>query len=59
MPGLTFDMSDYRRVSGWSIPFHIVQRTPQGLVYTFRVANTAALQAIDDSRFAPPQQEAR
>ena len=53
MPGLNFEMSDYRDVGGWRIPFHIVQSTPGG-VYTFHVEKGEAVQAMDDSFFAMP-----
>lgn len=54
LPGLSFEMSGYRVVSGWRIPFRIVQTSPQRSVYTFRIEKTAGLEAIEDSLFAKP-----
>jgi hypothetical protein len=58
LPGLTFEMSDYREVDGWPIPFQVVQKTPRGDVYTFHIAK-AEHSAIDEAVFAPPKPEAR
>jgi hypothetical protein len=58
LPGLTFEMSDYREVDGWPIPFQVVQKTPRGDVYAFQVAK-AEHAAIDEAVFAPPKPEAR
>jgi hypothetical protein len=54
LPGLTFDMSEYRTVSGWRIPFRIVQTLPQGSVYTFRADKAMAMDVIDDAVFSTP-----
>lgn len=54
LPGISFDMSDYRVASGWRIPFRIVQTSPQGSVYTFRIEKTAALDVIEDATFSKP-----
>ena len=54
MPGLTFDMFEYRSVSGWRIPFRVVQTSPQGSVYTFRADKAVAMDAIDDAVFSKP-----
>ena len=57
LPGLTFEMSDYREVDGWPLPFQVVQKTPRD-VYTFHVSK-AERAAIDEAVFALPKPEAR
>ncbi len=59
LPGLTFELSDYREVDGWPVPFEVVEKTPQGDIYTFRVAKAENAASIDDAVFTPPKPEAK
>jgi hypothetical protein len=54
LPGLTFEMSGHRKVNGWPMPFEIVQTTPPGTVYSFRVTKANAVDTIDDGIFSVP-----
>jgi hypothetical protein len=58
-PGLALDLSDYRNINGWLIPFHIVQTTPEGSDYTYHVIKGDAVDAIDDALFVVPRSENR
>jgi hypothetical protein len=54
LPGLTFEMSGHRKLNGWPMPFEIVQTTPPGTVYNFRVSKANAVDTIDDGIFSVP-----
>lgn len=54
LPGLTFDLSDFHNLSGWSVPFHIVETTPRGDVYAFQVTSGDAVKELDGALFAAP-----
>jgi hypothetical protein len=59
MPGLALELSNYRNINGWPIPFHIVQTTRDGSEYTYNVIKCDAIDAIDDALFVVPRSESR